>query len=97
LHETLRVMCAFAQKRRPITCLIWNGENIISPPTNSLWKFMRDSDRELFHPARITQTGTHSSLVVDKLILLIEDDAVLGVGIPSARERVEEFAGVRAP
>jgi len=50
--------------------------------------------RELYHPVRIAITGSPSGLEFDKLIPLIEEGAVLGIGIPSVRQRVERFMGV---
>jgi glutamyl-tRNA synthetase/nondiscriminating glutamyl-tRNA synthetase len=49
---------------------------------------------ELFHPVRIALTGSHSGPEFDKLLPLIEDGAMLGLGIPSVRERIERFVGV---
>jgi nondiscriminating glutamyl-tRNA synthetase len=49
---------------------------------------------ELFHPIRIALTGKHSGREFDKLLPLIEDGAALGLGVPSVRERVEQFVGV---
>jgi len=49
---------------------------------------------ELFHPVRIALTGAHSGPEFDKLLPLIEDGAVLGLGIPCVSERVERFVGV---
>jgi glutamyl-tRNA synthetase len=50
--------------------------------------------KELFHPVRIALTGTHSGPEFDKIIPLIEDGTALGLGIPSFRERIEQFVGV---
>ncbi len=50
--------------------------------------------KELFHPVRIALIGSHSGPEFDKLIPLIEDGAVLGLGIPSVRDRIERFVGV---
>lgn len=49
--------------------------------------------KELFHPARIALTGSHSGPEFDKLLPLIEDGAALGLGIPGVRDRIERFAG----
>jgi nondiscriminating glutamyl-tRNA synthetase len=49
--------------------------------------------KDLFHPVRIALTGAHSGPEFDKLIPLIEDGATLGLGIPSVRERIEQFVG----
>jgi hypothetical protein len=43
---------------------------------------------------RIALTGAHSGPGLDKLIPLIEDDAALGLGIPSVRDRIERFGRV---
>jgi glutamyl/glutaminyl-tRNA synthetase len=50
--------------------------------------------KELFHPVRIALTGVHSGPEFDKVIPLIEEGAVLDLGIPSVRERIERFVGV---
>ena len=50
--------------------------------------------KELYHPVRIALTGAHSGPEFDKVIPLIEEGAVLGLGIPSVRERIERFVGV---
>jgi glutamyl-tRNA synthetase len=50
--------------------------------------------KELFHPVRIALIGAPSGPDFDKLIPLIEEGAVLGLGIPSVRERIEKFLGV---
>ena len=50
--------------------------------------------KDLYHPVRIALTGTHSGPEFDKLIPLIEQGATLGLGIPSVRERLEQFVGV---
>jgi glutamyl/glutaminyl-tRNA synthetase len=50
--------------------------------------------KELFHPVRIALTGVSSGPEFDKVIPLIEGGAVLGLGIPSVRERIERFVGV---
>jgi len=50
--------------------------------------------KELYHPVRIALTGVHSGPEFDKVIPLIEEGAVLGLGIPSVRERIERFVGV---
>jgi glutamyl-tRNA synthetase/nondiscriminating glutamyl-tRNA synthetase len=50
--------------------------------------------KELFHPVRIALTGSHSGPEFDKILPLIEDGALLGLGIDSVRERVERFVGV---
>jgi nondiscriminating glutamyl-tRNA synthetase len=50
--------------------------------------------KELFHPVRIALTGAHSGREFDKLLPLIEDGALLGLGIPSVSERIERFVGV---
>jgi nondiscriminating glutamyl-tRNA synthetase len=49
--------------------------------------------KDLFHPVRIALTGSHSGPEFDKVIPLIEDGFALGLGIPSVRERVEQFVG----
>lgn len=49
---------------------------------------------ELFHPVRIALTGAHSGPDFDKLIPLIEEGAFLRLGVPSVRQRVENFVGV---
>jgi nondiscriminating glutamyl-tRNA synthetase len=50
--------------------------------------------KELFHPARIALTGSHSGPEFDKLIPLIEEGSTLNLPehIPSVRERVVGFA-----
>jgi glutamyl/glutaminyl-tRNA synthetase len=50
--------------------------------------------KELFHPIRIALTGYHSGPEFDKLIPLIEQGAALQLGIPSVRQRLEQFVGV---
>ena len=50
--------------------------------------------KELFHPVRIALTGVASGPDFDKVIPLIEEGAVLDLGIPSVRERIERFVGV---
>jgi nondiscriminating glutamyl-tRNA synthetase len=50
--------------------------------------------KDLFHPVRIALTGSHSGPEFDKLLPLIEHGAMLDIGVPSVRERVERFAGV---
>jgi nondiscriminating glutamyl-tRNA synthetase len=50
--------------------------------------------KELFHPVRIALTGSHSGPEFDKLLPIIEAGAVLGLGVPGVRERVERFVGV---
>lgn len=50
--------------------------------------------KELFHPVRIAITGAHSGPDFDKVLPLIEDGALLGLGIATVRQRVEKFAGV---
>jgi glutamyl/glutaminyl-tRNA synthetase len=50
--------------------------------------------KELFHPIRISLTGSHSGPEFDKLIPLIEQGAALKLGIPSVRRRLEQFVGV---
>lgn len=49
--------------------------------------------KELFHPARIALTGTHSGPEFDKLIPIFEEGSRLSlpVHVPSVRERVERF------
>ncbi|MFZ0744573.1 MAG: glutamate--tRNA ligase [Terracidiphilus sp.] len=49
---------------------------------------------ELFHPVRIALTGSHSGPDFDKLLPLIEEGSILGLGIPSVQERLERFVGV---
>jgi nondiscriminating glutamyl-tRNA synthetase len=49
---------------------------------------------DLYHPVRIALTGSHSGPDFDKLIPLIEQGAALSLGIPSVRERLEQFVGV---
>jgi len=50
--------------------------------------------KELFHPARIAITGSHSGPEFDKLIPLIEEGSTLALPkhIPSVRERILAFA-----
>ncbi len=48
----------------------------------------------LFHPVRIALTGYHSGPEFDKIIPLIEEGSMLGLGIPDVHERVECFVGV---
>jgi glutamyl-tRNA synthetase/nondiscriminating glutamyl-tRNA synthetase len=50
--------------------------------------------KDLFHPVRIALTGTHSGPEFDKLLPLIEDDTARKLGIPSVRERIEQFVGI---
>jgi glutamyl-tRNA synthetase/nondiscriminating glutamyl-tRNA synthetase len=50
--------------------------------------------KDLFHPIRIALTGSHSGPEFDKLVPLIEAGSMLGLGIPSVRDRVESFVGV---
>jgi nondiscriminating glutamyl-tRNA synthetase len=50
--------------------------------------------KDLFHPIRIALTGSHSGPEFDKLIPLIEQGAALQLGIPSVRQRLEQFVGV---
>jgi glutamyl-tRNA synthetase/nondiscriminating glutamyl-tRNA synthetase len=50
--------------------------------------------KDLYHPVRIAITGSHSGPEFDKLIPLIEQGATLGLGIPSVRDRIEQFVGV---
>jgi len=50
--------------------------------------------KELFHPVRIALTGFHSGREFDKVLPLIEDGAGLGLGIPTVRERIDNFIGV---
>ncbi len=50
--------------------------------------------KDLFHPVRISLTGSHSGPEFDRLLPLIEHGAMLDIGVPSVRERVERFAGV---
>jgi nondiscriminating glutamyl-tRNA synthetase len=50
--------------------------------------------KELFHPVRIALTGAHSGPDFDKTLPLIEDGSMLGLGIPSVCERIEQFVGV---
>jgi glutamyl/glutaminyl-tRNA synthetase len=47
----------------------------------------------LFHPVRIALTGTHSGPEFDKLIPLIEDGAMLDLGVTSIAKRIERFIG----
>ena len=42
---------------------------------------------------RIALIGPHSGMKFDKLIPLIEDGAMLGLGIPSVRDRIVRFVG----
>ena len=49
--------------------------------------------KDLFHPIRIALTGAHSGPEFDKLIPLIEEGALLNLGIPSVQDRVEQFVG----
>lgn len=48
---------------------------------------------ELLHPIRIALTGTQSGPEFDRLIPLIEQGAMLGIGVPSVRMRIEQFVG----
>jgi glutamyl-tRNA synthetase/nondiscriminating glutamyl-tRNA synthetase len=48
----------------------------------------------LFHPVRIALTGSHAGPEFDKLLPVIERGAMLNIGVPSVRERVEDFVGV---
>jgi glutamyl/glutaminyl-tRNA synthetase len=50
--------------------------------------------KDLFHPIRIALTGSHSGPEFDKLLPLIENGSMLGIGIPCVRDRVETFVGV---
>jgi len=43
---------------------------------------------------RIALTGFHSGREFDKVLPLIEDGAGLGLGIPTVRERIDNFIGV---
>ncbi len=54
--------------------------------------------KELFHPIRIVITGSHSGPEFDKLVPLLEEGSRLKLPkhVLSVRERVEEFAKVRA-
>jgi glutamyl-tRNA synthetase len=49
--------------------------------------------KELFHPARIALTGRHSGPDFEKVIPLIEGGAVLGLAIPTVRQRIDQFMG----
>jgi nondiscriminating glutamyl-tRNA synthetase len=49
---------------------------------------------DLYHPVRIALTGTHSGPDFDKLIPLIEQGSTLNIGVPSVRQRIEQFVGV---
>jgi len=53
--------------------------------------------KELFHPIRITITGSHSGPEFDKLIPILEEGSHLPLPkhVLSVRERVEEFAKAR--
>ncbi len=48
----------------------------------------------LNQPVRIALTGSHSGPDFDKLIPVLEQGAELKLGIPSVRERLEQFIGV---
>jgi nondiscriminating glutamyl-tRNA synthetase len=50
--------------------------------------------KDLFHPVRIALTGSHSGPEFDRLLPLIENGSMLGIGIPCVRDRVESFVGV---
>jgi nondiscriminating glutamyl-tRNA synthetase len=54
--------------------------------------------KELFHPIRIVVTGSHSGPEFDKLVPILEEGSRLKLPkhVLSVRERVEEFAKVRA-
>ena len=54
--------------------------------------------KELFHPIRIVITGSHSGPEFDKLIPILEEGSRLTLPkhVLSVRERVEEFARLRA-
>jgi nondiscriminating glutamyl-tRNA synthetase len=54
--------------------------------------------KELFHPIRITVTGSHSGPEFDKLIPILEEGSHLPLPkhMLSVRERVEQFAKARA-
>jgi nondiscriminating glutamyl-tRNA synthetase len=54
--------------------------------------------KELFHPIRIIVTGSHSGPEFDKLVPILEEGSRLKLPkhVLSVRERVEEFAKVRA-
>jgi nondiscriminating glutamyl-tRNA synthetase len=54
--------------------------------------------KELFHPIRIVITGSHSGPEFDKLIPILEEGSLLKLPkhVLSVRERIEEFAKVRA-
>jgi nondiscriminating glutamyl-tRNA synthetase len=49
--------------------------------------------KDLFHPVRIAITGAHSGPDFDKLIPVIEEGAVLSIGVRSIRERIDVFVG----
>lgn len=50
--------------------------------------------QELLQPVRIALTGAIVGPELRPLLLLIEDPAARALGIPSLRERVEQFVGV---
>jgi len=50
--------------------------------------------KELYNPVRIALTGTQTGPDLDKLLPLIEEGSVLGMGIPSVQQRIERFVGV---
>ncbi len=61
---------------------------------NEIKSATRNKRKELFHPVRIAITGAHSGPDFDKVLPLIEDGALLGLGIATVRQRVEKFVGV---
>jgi nondiscriminating glutamyl-tRNA synthetase len=50
--------------------------------------------KDLFHPIRIALTGAHSGPEFDKTLPLIEDGSMIGLGVPSVQERIEQFVGI---
>ena len=50
--------------------------------------------KQLYYPVRIALTGMHSGPEFDKIIPLIEDGALLGLGIPGVQDRIARFVGV---
>ncbi len=72
---------------------------VVTPEDFSTWmdevkEAVGVEGKELYHPVRIALTGAHSGPDLDKLIPLIEQGAALGLGIPSVRDRLEQFVGV---
>jgi nondiscriminating glutamyl-tRNA synthetase len=49
--------------------------------------------KDLTHPIRIALTGTQTGPEFDRLIPLIEQGSMLGIGVPSIRQRIEQFVG----